>query len=675
MQARRAGRRRDARGGPGVGDDARRRCGRRATTRRRCATASRPSASGSTSRAAICEPKPTRARRSRTRPPTRSPTARRRSRRSRRDRAAARGGRWPPRAPSASASPNARGAPARAGRHEARLRSLEELEASRATFGDAARFLLAEPAPIVAPARRVADHLEVERSYERAVDALLGDLLQHVIVETHRRRRRGARALSPSATPAAAASWCSTKRAPTAAARPRRSSCRRARARCSSVVRASRAARRARLRALVGDALDRRLVRRGARRSPRHVSVPVATLSGEVFRGAHGSSKAARAATRAAFSRRAREMHDASRRGRRGAGRRGDAIGDESSPRSTLDDRGRRGRRSSRSVDAQHEQEKAIVGSEGRLSRTTEDRARVTRRLDVVATERARAEEEQRRGRAAPRRGRRRDRRARDAAARRPRRVSARVLARLHAAREDAEGALRLVTEARTGRPPRRARGGARHRRRAPRGGRARARGAHRQRARRDRAEREVTRARSSRASIAETERLLDEDVARARGAQDEMRALDERVAICARSSARASTRFAAPATRSSASVARSCSPKWRARHAASDLAHLAAACLEPSAARSTRSSPRSRGWSRPASSSRPRAGSPHVADAATTTRRATPSGADAGADGAGDARRAIAAASATPTTAPLEPRGRSSPTCGRRSSASARST
>src|SRR4029079_10063565 len=30
----------------------------------------------------------------------------------------------------------------------------------------------------------VADYLEVQRSYERAVDALLGDLLQHVLVET-----------------------------------------------------------------------------------------------------------------------------------------------------------------------------------------------------------------------------------------------------------------------------------------------------------------------------------------------------------------------------------------------------------------------------------------------------------------------------------------------------------
>ena len=36
----------------------------------------------------------------------------------------------------------------------------------------------------------VADYLEVEPKYERAVEACLGDLLQHVIVPTHDRRRR-----------------------------------------------------------------------------------------------------------------------------------------------------------------------------------------------------------------------------------------------------------------------------------------------------------------------------------------------------------------------------------------------------------------------------------------------------------------------------------------------------
>ena len=68
---------------------------------------------------------------------------------------------------------------------EARLHSLEELDHRRATFGDAARLLLDGKASQLRHHGAVADELEVERSYERAVDALLGDLLQHVIVETH----------------------------------------------------------------------------------------------------------------------------------------------------------------------------------------------------------------------------------------------------------------------------------------------------------------------------------------------------------------------------------------------------------------------------------------------------------------------------------------------------------
>jgi chromosome segregation protein len=66
---------------------------------------------------------------------------------------------------------------------EARLRSLVELDRKRTTFGDAARFLLAEAPETVGQHGAFADHLRVEPSFERAVDALLGDLLQHVVVD------------------------------------------------------------------------------------------------------------------------------------------------------------------------------------------------------------------------------------------------------------------------------------------------------------------------------------------------------------------------------------------------------------------------------------------------------------------------------------------------------------
>jgi chromosome segregation protein len=67
----------------------------------------------------------------------------------------------------------------------ARLTSLEELEAARAGFTDAARVVLAEANGSVQQHGAVADWLDVDRRYERAVEALAGDLLQHVVVPTH----------------------------------------------------------------------------------------------------------------------------------------------------------------------------------------------------------------------------------------------------------------------------------------------------------------------------------------------------------------------------------------------------------------------------------------------------------------------------------------------------------
>ncbi len=67
----------------------------------------------------------------------------------------------------------------------ARLRSLEELDAARAEYGDGARLVLAESNGEVGQIGSVADYLEVTVGYERAVEACLGELLQHVVVSTH----------------------------------------------------------------------------------------------------------------------------------------------------------------------------------------------------------------------------------------------------------------------------------------------------------------------------------------------------------------------------------------------------------------------------------------------------------------------------------------------------------
>ena len=67
----------------------------------------------------------------------------------------------------------------------ARLKSLEELDAARAEYGDGARIILAESGDAVSQLGSVADYVDVDQEYERAVDASLGDLLQHVVVRTH----------------------------------------------------------------------------------------------------------------------------------------------------------------------------------------------------------------------------------------------------------------------------------------------------------------------------------------------------------------------------------------------------------------------------------------------------------------------------------------------------------
>ena len=68
---------------------------------------------------------------------------------------------------------------------EARLASLQELATSRADFGDAARMVLMQANGHVGQQGAVADYVDVDRRYERAVEACLGDLLEHVIVERH----------------------------------------------------------------------------------------------------------------------------------------------------------------------------------------------------------------------------------------------------------------------------------------------------------------------------------------------------------------------------------------------------------------------------------------------------------------------------------------------------------
>jgi chromosome segregation protein len=79
----------------------------------------------------------------------------------------------------------------------ARFTSLTDLEAARAGYTEAARMVLAQANGHVGQQGSVADYLEVEPKYERAVEACLGDLLQHVIVPTHRQAEAGLELIRP----------------------------------------------------------------------------------------------------------------------------------------------------------------------------------------------------------------------------------------------------------------------------------------------------------------------------------------------------------------------------------------------------------------------------------------------------------------------------------------------
>jgi chromosome segregation protein len=173
---------------------------------------------------------------------------------------------------------------------EARLHSLEELDARRATFGDAARVLLAEAGEAIRQRGAVADHLVVDRSYERAVDALLGDTLQHVLVETHEDVEVGFALLS--GHDAGRGGFVVLQAATAAATSPEPVVVPPGARALADVVRAAGpyAAVIARLigRALIVDTLAT------ARTLAASVSVPVATRTGEVFNGGwlvHGGSR------------------------------------------------------------------------------------------------------------------------------------------------------------------------------------------------------------------------------------------------------------------------------------------------------------------------------------------------------------------------------------------------
>jgi len=240
----------------------------------------------------------------------------------------------------------------------ARLKSLEELDAARAEYGDGARLILAESGAAVPHLGSVADYVDVDRQYERAVDAALADLLQYVVVRTHEDAAAGLQF-----------------------ARERGAG------RVGFLVAGDDAA--ASVRAIVGTVRFA-----GTREEARAIALESggtsATLDGEVFRGADRVEWGTRGEARSILTTK-REIKELRER----AEAEDAAIGRMRDEASSLDVAIAAAEAAIAALQAElHRQEKSIVGYELQVTAAGEASERVARKQEQIAVERRTAEEE-----------------------------------------------------------------------------------------------------------------------------------------------------------------------------------------------------------------------------------------------------------------------------------------
>ena len=268
---------------------------------------------------------------------------------------------------------------------EGRLASLEELAANRADFGDAARMVLVQANGHVGQQGAVADYLEVDGRYERAVEACLGDLLQHVIVERHDQAAAGLSLVRQQD-----AGRCGfvvvepgsngyhpheVLRAPGIVP-------------VSDVLRVN-GPHAATILKVIPEAYVAESFEHAVAFSHETVA-PIATVDGDVLRGPHLVAGGAKVESRGilATRREIKELRERVERDRQMLARLADEVA----------------RLDAHIVDAtraiallqgeEHDQEKALVAHDAQLARAAEDALRLSRKTDLVAMERRRAEEE-----------------------------------------------------------------------------------------------------------------------------------------------------------------------------------------------------------------------------------------------------------------------------------------
>jgi chromosome segregation protein len=280
----------------------------------------------------------------------------------------------------------------RAGEHElaaleARLISLEQLDAARAGYGDAPRAVLAEANGAVGQMGAIADYLDVEAGYDRAVEASLGDLLQYVIVRDPQQAEAGFNLvreksagrcgfLITSAIGDDAAAEASADIAPDGLVALR------------SVVNVN-GPHAAAIRRVIGDGWIADSYEAAADAS-RSVRLPVMTRAGDVFRGSHLVSGGGRDEARGILETK-REIKEL--RGRIRSER--DALARLADETASLDATIAQASNAVAAHNAeQHQVEKAIVGHDLQLQRANDEAGRLAQKSDQLARERRQVEEE-----------------------------------------------------------------------------------------------------------------------------------------------------------------------------------------------------------------------------------------------------------------------------------------
>jgi chromosome segregation protein len=270
-------------------------------------------------------------------------------------------------------------------RSEARLVSLVELESSRAEFGDAARMVLVQANGQVGQQGAVADYIEVDRRYERAVEACLGDLLQHVIVERHEHaaaglalvRKQDAGRCGFVVIDAGSTGPATGERSQMAGILPISEVLRVTGPHMSTVLKVV-------PEAYIAETFDVAVA------LARRTSAPVATLDGDVVKGPHLVSGGTKVESRGilATKREIRELRDRTGTDRAELARLADetarldmAIAQATSALAALGEE-------------QHRQDMALVSFEAQAGHAREEAERLSRKADVIALECRQAEEE-----------------------------------------------------------------------------------------------------------------------------------------------------------------------------------------------------------------------------------------------------------------------------------------